>query len=135
MVAFASVSDLEAGWRTLTPAEATHADAQLDKASRMIRALAKGIDARIAADLIDPDLVADIVCTMVKREMTAPSDLENVSATNQQAGPFGQTLSFANPSGGLYLSKAEKKLLGIGGQQAFTIDPTPPVDPVVIESL
>lgn len=121
-IPFATVSDLEALWRPLSDPEKTRAGTLLSAASRRIRAARPGIDAAIEADEIDPELVGDIACSMVKRVMQGPADLEGVTQTQQSAGPFSQGASFANPSGNLYLTKDDKADLGIGRQQAFTVD-------------
>jgi hypothetical protein len=61
---------------------------------------------------------------MVKRAMASPvSDLDaSISSASRTAGPFTQQTTFANPSGDLYLTKAEKLSLGCGKQRAFEVD-------------
>jgi hypothetical protein len=39
-------------------------------------------------------------------------------------GPFGQTAHFANPNGDMYLTKLDKKLLGIGGGKGRILYPS-----------
>lgn len=119
---FATHADLEDRWRTLSSAEQARADVLLKDASAIIRSLVRGIDARIASGALDEDVPKAIVCAMVKRVMQGPADLDGVSQTQQTAGPFSQGVSFANPSGDLYLTKGEKQRLGIGAQRAFSVD-------------
>lgn len=119
---FATSADLEARWRPLSAAEETRATVLLGDASAIIRSLSPGIDDAIFADDVDPDVPKAIVCAMVKRVMQGPSDLDGVTQQQQSAGPFSQGVSFANPSGDLYLTKFEKKRLGIGAQRAFMVD-------------
>lgn len=122
---FATVGDLEARWRTLTPAEGARAEALLGDASALLRDLGRDIDERIADGELDPATPRAIVCAMVKRVMQGPGDLDGVSQTQQTAGPFQHGVTFANPSGDMYLTKLERRRLGIGGQRAFMVDLIP----------
>lgn len=130
MVAFAEVSDLEARWRPLVGPESTTAGVLLGDASAMIRAECPDIDARLEAvpPLVDEGIPRMVACAMVKRAMLA-SGLEGVSSGMDVAGPFTQQRSFANPMGNLYLTKAERKLLGCSQQKAFTVDMGPTETP------
>lgn len=125
---FATVTDLEVRWRHLTPDEATQAVALLGDASVMIRVESPGIDARILAGDLDPDAPLQVVCRMVKRAMQGPEDLVGVTTMQDTAGPFSHSLSFANPAGDLYLSKADRKMLGMSRQRAFMVDTLPDPD-------
>lgn len=119
---FATYTDLEDGWRSLSEAEQSRAGVLLARASRMVRARKPGIDTQIAAEKIDADLVGDVVCAMVKRAMQGPVDLDGITQSSQTGGPFSESVTFANPSGDLYFTKTEKVDLGIGGVKAGSID-------------
>lgn len=127
MAAFATVSDLEARWRPLSEADKARAQALLDDASAIVRAECKGIDDQIVAvppatvPELDPAVPTMVVCAMVKRAMLSGVDAAGVTSTQQTAGPFSQSLSFANPSGDLYLTKSERRILGCGGQRAGSV--------------
>ena len=127
MAAFAATSDIEARWRPLTTAESAQAAVLLDDASAMLRTECRDLDARLAAvpPSIDPAVPLMVVCAMVKRVLIAGEDVDGVSAHQQTTGPFSQSLTFANPMGNLYITKAERKTLGCGGQRAFSIDLAP----------
>lgn len=120
---FAVVDDLVMRWRPLNATEAATAGVLLGDASAMVRSECPDVDARLALvpPLIDPAILKMIVCSMVKRSMIAGADVEGVTSTQQTAGPFSQSQSFSNPMGNLYLTKAERKMLGCGGQEAFTV--------------
>lgn len=122
---YATVADLEARWRPLDDSEKERAETLLGAASRQVRALCKGLDARIEAGDLDGELVTDVVCSIVKRAMLAPIDQNPISQVQQTAGPFSQSGTFVNPAGDLYLTKVERKLLGCGGQRAFSVDLMP----------
>lgn len=111
---FATYSDLATRWRTLSAAEQSRATVLLGDASDLIRDLAPAP--------INEATAKAVVCTMVKRVMQGPADLDGVTQHQQSAGPFAQNVTFANPSGDLYLTKLEKQRLGIGRQRAFVVD-------------
>jgi hypothetical protein len=101
-------------------------EAELARASRMVRAECPGIDDRIESfdaetgSGLDPDLVADVVCEMVKTANTTDADVGTTS-TQQTAGPFQETIRYVNPVGDLYLSKKMRRILGCSDQVAFTV--------------
>lgn len=117
---YADVTDLEARWRTLTPTEEARAGVLLGDA-------AVRLDAWCPPSVVptSQELQARLIvsCEMVKRAMAAPAGAPDmgVSSVQSGAGPFQQTLQFSNPTGDLYLTKAERSLLGCGAQEAFTI--------------
>lgn len=127
---FATVEDLEARWRTLTAPEKTRAEALLEDASALVRDLAKGIDQRLAAGSVSTATVRAIVCAVVKRAMQGPTDHDGVTQVQQSAGPFSQGVSFANPTGDLYLTKVERSRLGGTGRKAFALNLTPQPRPL-----
>ncbi len=124
-VPFATVSELEARWRTLSTDEKTRATALLEDASYMILARCE-----TAATVDDGDtagrsqresVLRSIVCAMVQRSMLAGDATPGVKTTQETAGPFSQSFTFANPTGDLYLTAGELKLLPCGRQVAFTV--------------
>lgn len=126
MPAYADVDDLEARWRQLTPEEAARAAVLLEDASVILRAEVPGLDERIVDGIIDPAIPLQIVAGMVKRAMQGPDGMEGVRSYNTQAGPFGEGVTFANPSGVLYIDRHDRQLLGFGRQRAFTVSTVPP---------
>lgn len=120
-MAFATPTDIEARWRTLTADEYERALALLEDAATILSGMVivdEG-DARQEAAL---RLVS---CNMVIRSMVASASsafgVDELSAT---MGPFGQTAHFANPSGDMYLTKLDKRLLGIGGGKGRILYPS-----------
>ena len=110
---------------------------ELARASRYVRRECPGLDARIAAYVldqsapgaVDPDVAADVVCEMVTSASSSPGG-PGITSIQQGAGPYQETVQFSNPVGDLYLSKKQKRLLGCGGQTAFTVSMSPPLPPV-----
>ena len=112
---FATVTDLETRWRDLTVEEMSRAQAFLEDASSLV------MDEFPGAHDASPATLRRVVCAMVKRAMAAPGGI-GVASLMQGAGPFQQTTQFSNPTGDLYLTKSEKRSLGVGRQRAFEID-------------
>lgn len=114
-MAYADVSDLEVRWRTLTTDEQERAEALLDDASAML-------DAYVTVDETDEQqmkLLKIVVCNMVERAMSTAADdgvdLYGVTQQSMTAVGFTRQFSYANPTGDLYITKAEKQMLGISG--------------------
>lgn len=129
MAAFATVEDLEARWRPLSTAERNTAETLLGDAAVRIAS---------EAPLSDPLLPTEheletrkiVSCNMVKRAMSVADDMLGVTSHSDGTGPFQSQRTFANPMGELYLTKADRKLLGAGGQEVFTVPMHLPTDPV-----
>lgn len=121
-MAYATVNDLEARWRPLSDAEKPRAEVLLDDAAALIDTACPSLADRIADGDESASRAALMVsCSIVKRAMISPVDQAPMSQYQQTAGPFSQSGTFANPSGDLYLTKADKRLLGCGQQVAFTV--------------
>jgi hypothetical protein len=112
---FATVADLEKRWHPLTPLDQERATVLLEDASIRLVELCRqaGIDVSESGDRFLA-LARTVVCDMVKRVMAAPVDMPALTSLQTGAGPYQEMQSFANPSGDMYLTAAEKKLLGIG---------------------
>ena len=110
-MAYATVSDLEARWRELSEAERLQAEVLLDDAALIIDSFAD-ID---STDISLSDRARYVSCSMVERAMmSAASDSFGVNNMSATMGPFTQQVTYANPTGDLYLTATEKKLLGVG---------------------
>ena len=122
MSGYATVDDLAARWRPLTDPEVEMAEILLEDAAVQIRSEVPDLKARVEAG--DTDLMSAAVrveCAMVKRAMSVQDDAMGVTSAQETQGPFSRTFQYSNPMGDLYLTKAEKRLLGSGKQSAFTI--------------
>ena len=108
---FADVSDIEARWRPLTTDEAKRADVLLGDASAMLEALVD-VD---PCDCTQESLLRSVCASMVIRAMSAAeSDNFGVSQASVTAGPYTPSWTYSNTSGDLFLTRNEKRLLGIG---------------------
>lgn len=114
--AFATVDDLAARWRVLSDSERRQAETLLDDASDLIRTECPRYSTANLTTL------KRITCAIVKRAMLAGGDAAGISQSSQTAGPFTESLTYANPAGDLYLTNAEKTSLGLKRQRAFTVE-------------
>lgn len=112
---FAAVNELEERWRPLSDAERETAHALLLDASQLI------VDEDPAAASANEATLRRVVCAMVRRAMMAPGGI-GVETMQQGAGPFQQSVKYANPAGDLYLTRQERRALGMLRQRAFEVD-------------
>lgn len=110
---YAEVSDVEAGFRPLSDDEAARCDAMLEEAAVIIDAYSKGAAA---------DAKALVSCRMVRRQLgSGEGDAITfpTGATQGTVAALGYSQSWTMNSGSvgeMYLSKLEKRLLGIGNK-------------------
>lgn len=77
---------------------------------------------------IDPDdatqaaLLTAVTCAMVHRSMMAGS-YAGFSNVSQGAGGYTASVGVYNPSGDFYLTKGERRALGIGGARIGSVAP------------
>lgn len=126
-MAFATYEDLEARWRPLSQAERDRAEVLLGDAAVFL-------SAQVRVDEADGNQMAAlkiVSCSMVQRAMNASAnDAFGVTESTIKADIYSQTLSFANPSGDLYLTGSEKRLLGITSSYLVGLRPT--INPVEV---
>ena len=117
---YAEVSDLEARTtRPMSDDERAVASALLDDASAMLTALAgpPEDDDRCA-------LMTMVACNMVQRAMSATdAGLFGVTQSTMTAGPYTQSQTYSNPAGDMYLTKTEKRMLGVSQGYIGSIRP------------
>lgn len=105
MEAYAKVSDLEGRWRTLDASERKRAELLLVDAAAIIASAMR--NAGVVVDHDDQEQRANLIrvnCSMVQRAMG--------QGDGEQQHAWGGELVM-NPSGDLYLSKADKRSLGV----------------------
>lgn len=109
MEAFASIQDLESRWRIMDSREKAQAAVLLQDAAAIILSALTRANVEIDSenDVQRANLVR-VSCSMVQRAMA--------QGDGEQQHAWGGNL-VVNPSGDLYLSKADKRSLGIGGMR------------------
>ncbi len=111
-MAYATYTDVEAGYRTLGPDEQETCTAMLKEAAIIIDAYNEDADC---------DAKKVVSCRMVRRALGA-SDVSTfplgASQGSMSAGGYTQswTLGGSGSAGELYIGKIEKKLLGTGNK-------------------
>lgn len=114
--AYATAEDVEAGFRDLTAQEKERASEKLKEAAVLIDSLAPK-----CTDLLKKKIVS---CNMVRRAIgDADTMAFPIGATQGSVSALNYSQSWTVGSGGsvgeLYLTKTEKKMLGIGGKTGF----------------
>ena len=119
-MAYATVNDLERRWHPLSEADRAVAEVLLDDAALMI-------DSQTCIDLNDPMMVKvalKVSCDMVQRAMASrESGAFGVAEQTISADIYSQRLSYSNPAGDLYLTSANKRMLGITTSYLTTLRP------------
>lgn len=121
MEPFATIEDLEAEWRPLSPDEKETAERRIATSSLLIRRLKPSIDDEISDDEVLREVVTFVVCDMVKNSMNTAEVPHGVSQFTNSTGPFSQTMQFSNPGEDLYFRKMHRRLLGLD-EESFTVD-------------
>lgn len=121
-MAFATTKDLEARWRTLTDDEKTIAETFLNDAENMLSQLIPDFGTKVIDETYKAVLIA-VECAIVKRSLMTCFEQAGVSQHTVTAGSYNENITYANPSGDMYLTKNEKKLLGISRQRIGSIRP------------
>jgi hypothetical protein len=101
VVAYATASDVAAGWRTLTADEQARATVLLDRAAVLIRSAVPSLPARLLAATLDPLVPLTVSVNMVQRVLRNPEGV-----TQQMLGPASVTYD-RDDSGALYLTDAD----------------------------
>lgn len=133
MTPWATFSDLKTRYPSVTDDMESRATALLSDATALIDSEldATGISYSDPGDVFKANLVSTC-CAMVIRALPSNASVgyTPITQTSQTAGPFSESMTFANPSGDLYLTKAEREKIGLsgGGAMMFYVDMTPTSD-------
>lgn len=112
---FATADDLARTWHAFTDDETVRVDALMDTASVIVMAWA-GWWRRVPAAVLRV-----VVCDMVKRSLLN-EDMGGITQSTQTANGFTEALTYANPSGDLYLSSLNKQMLRAYLPRMWSID-------------
>lgn len=113
---FASADELRKRWKGMPDGVEDEAEVALEDASQFI------LDIAPAARTAHQNTRRRIVCAVVKRSMETPEDMVGMESNNLQAGPYMSQRRAVNPHGDFYLTKLEKRALGVGKQRAGEVD-------------
>lgn len=118
MAAYATLEDYEARYGETDQPE--RVKVLLEDASALI-------DSQPGFTLLPDDLtqaanLKRVTCSIAHRSMTS-GDLDGVTQYQQSAVGYSAQLTYANPSGDLYITSQEKRSLGIGAGRIGQTDP------------
>lgn len=118
MEAFATVEQLEAGWRPLSSDEQAVAAELLDRATAQLMAMLaeRGI-AVDGSDEVQAVNLRTVCCNMVRRSM-ASYGAEGVQSMSQTVGSTSASVTWGNPDGAFYLSRLDRQALGLAASGA-----------------
>lgn len=123
---YATTNDLELLWKTLTQSEKRQAQALIHEATAKIRLRAKkqgkDYDALIMNDCDLATVVKGVICMAVKNAMNSPIDAEAMTQVTQSANGYSWSGTYANPGGGIKISKKDWVSIGLGGQMFGGLD-------------
>lgn len=109
MAAYATAADLLA----LRP---DLADAGEERIGQVLSLVSAAIAAMCDADSIDPDVLELVACQASARMLQADAS-SGITQESWGASPYSGSVSYANPTGDVYLTAFERKLLGIDGAE------------------
>lgn len=123
---YATIEDIEVLWKSLTEHEKTKAQALIKEASAKIRIKAKK-QGKNFDEIIkeDPDIALvtkGVICTCVKNAMNTPIDQEAMTQASMSAGGYSWSGTFANPGGGIRLTRKDWAAIGLGSQTFGGLD-------------
>lgn len=118
---FATHLELAKRWKQM-PDDPDYVDQRLADASQFIREqcpdwrnISRATLERIACELAKDAISSDIQTEGAGFDTTGASNL------SVSAGSFSQSMTFANPRGEFYLSKSQRRSLGLGRQRFWSI--------------
>lgn len=122
MAAYATVEDLSVVFDGYDPSQEKRAEAVLAYVSAAISALCD-------VKNIDHEVLKMVTCQVAMRVLQSGTQAPiGVTQSSWTASPFGGSVSYANPTGDIYFTAFEKRLLGVDEGDAFYINHTLPFE-------
>ena len=123
---FATIQDVEALFRPLTPAETTRAEALLPVVSDILRVEAykvgKDLDAMVAQCPALATVATSVTVDVVARTLMTSTDTEPMTQLTESAGGYSASGTFLVPGGGIFVKTSELARLGLRRQKVGVID-------------
>lgn len=125
-VSYATVEDLAALWRPMTPEEEARAQRLLEVVSASLRVEAEK-EGRNLDDMIaqNPDLATvaqSVTVDVTARALMTSTSAEPASQFSQTAGPYTVSGTYLVPGGGIFIKKSELSRLGLRRQRYGMVD-------------
>lgn len=126
MSSYATIDDVIALFRPLTPEEETRAAALLPVVSDSLRQeaikLGKNLEEMIESGKVLENVVKSVTVDVVARTLLTSTNSEPMTQYSQSALGYSVSGSYLVPGGGLFIKKAELARLGLRRQQIGVIE-------------
>lgn len=129
--AFASVEDYAS--RHGQPQDPARVAALLDDASACLLAAYRRDTGEEWAEGASPTFdraACGVCCSMAARALSTPTGFEGASQYTQTAGPYTASVTYANPTADLYMTKNDLRRLGLTGGRVWSVRPMVDTDRV-----
>lgn len=124
---FATVDDILALWRPLTPEEMERAKKLLPIISDVLRQEAmnvgKDLDQMLSDGEVLPGVVKSVTVDVAARTLNTPSDGAPMTQMSQSALGYTVSGTYLVPGGGLFIKRTELARLGLRRQRIGVIEP------------
>lgn len=125
-MAYATVNDVIALFRALTPAEQTKVTSLLpiveDELRQRAHDVGKDLDDMIDNGDVLPNVVKSVVVDVVARALMTPTNEAPMSQYSESALGYTVSGTFLVPGGGLFVKKSELERLGLRRQRIGVIE-------------
>ncbi len=123
---FATVEDITALWRAMTPTETERAEALLpvisDSLRNEARKVGKDLDKMIEEDSILVNVVKSVTVDVTARTLMTSTDSEPMTQMSESALGYAVSGTYLVPGGGLFIKKSELARLGLRRQRLGAVD-------------
>lgn len=116
---YATVEELAAGWRPLTPEEELRAKTLLKRASLYLDVIVEQYNIDVVKKA---EALSSVCCDLVQRKLESVSAAQ-VSSVTQTAGAFSETVSYSSNRKSWELYPEDEKFLGIRKKGGGMIKP------------
>lgn len=124
---YATLNDLNVLFRPIKPSEEDRASMLLEVVSDQLRMAAKNVDKDIDCMIEDGDILVSVlksvVCDVVGRCLSTPTDEAPMSQVTQSALGYSVSGTYLVPGGGVWIKKSELARLGLKRQRIGVIEP------------
>lgn len=122
METFATINDLQDRWKLLEPDQITKASVRIFDASAMITRMLSKSGVKITKDEVQVANLRYVTCAVVQRSLASENAVPYTQMT-ESVGDYSNSYTLPGANGDMYLTSAEKKMLGIGGFSTGSIRP------------
>ena len=126
MADYATIDDIIALWRPLTPQEQERAAALLPVVSDSLRQAAhnvgRDLDEMLAMGAVLENVLKSVTVDVTARAIMTPTDDAPMTQMSQSALGYSVSGTYLVPGGGLYIKKSELARLGLRRQRIGVIE-------------